>query len=85
MLSKFYLLAFTLAFYSCTSFLTDPQKIVDKSIEAAGGDRYLNSTIEFDFRDRHYVAKRKGGSFSYERILKSQLEPFATSYQTKAM
>ena len=73
MLSKFYLLVFTLVFYSCTAFLTDPQKIVDKSIEAAGGDRYLNSTIEFDFRDRHYVAKRKGGSFSYERIFKNPI------------
>lgn len=73
MLSKFYPLVFTLVFYSCTSFLTDPQKIIDKSIEAAGGDRYLNSTIEFDFRDRHYVAKRKGGSFSYERIFKDSI------------
>lgn len=73
MLSKFYLLVFTLVFYSCTSFLTDPQKIIDKSIEAAGGNRYLNSTIEFDFRDRHYVAKRNGGSFSYERIFKDSI------------
>ena len=73
MLSKFYLLVFTLVFYSCTSFLTDSQKIIDKSIEAAGGDRYLNSTIEFDFRDRHYVAKRNGGSFSYERIFKNPI------------
>jgi hypothetical protein len=73
MRSKFYLLVFTLVFYSCTSFLTDPQKIIDKSIEAAGGDKYLNSTIEFDFRNRHYVAKRKGGSFSYERIFKDSI------------
>ena len=70
MLSKFSLLVFTVALFSCTNFLTDPQKIIDKSIEAAGADTYLNSTIEFDFRERHYVAKRNGGSFSYERIFK---------------
>lgn len=33
----------------------------------------MNSTIEFDFRDRHYVAKRNGGSFSYERIFKNPI------------
>ena len=73
MLSKFYLLVFTLTLFSCTNFLTDPQKIVDKSIAAAGGEKYLNSTIEFDFRDRHYLAKRNGGSFSYERIFKDSI------------
>jgi hypothetical protein len=56
--------------YSCQSNLTDPQIIIDKAITAAGGEKYLNSTIEFDFRDRHYVARREGGTFSYERIFK---------------
>jgi hypothetical protein len=55
---------------ACTSDLTDPQKIIDKAITASGGDKYLNSTIEFDFRDRYYIAKRQGGIFSYERITK---------------
>jgi hypothetical protein len=73
MLSKFYFTLSVVALTSCTTFLTDPEKIVDKSIEAAGGDTYLNSTIEFDFRDRHYIAKRKGGSFSYERIFKDSI------------
>ncbi|MCE2996072.1 MAG: DUF6503 family protein [Cyclobacteriaceae bacterium] len=49
----------------------NPQQIVDKAIAAAGGELYLNSTIEFDFRGRHYVANRKGGKFSYERIFKN--------------
>lgn len=73
MLFKIYLLIFTVVFSSCTTFLTDPQKIIDKSIKAAGGDKYLKSTIEFDFRNRHYVAKRDGGSFSYERIFKDSM------------
>ena len=73
MLSKFSCCIISIALTSCSTFLTDPQKIIDKSIEAAGGDNYLNSTIEFDFRDRKYVAKRNGGSFSYERIFKDSL------------
>lgn len=59
---------------ACNSNLTDPQKIIDKAIAAAGGDKYLNSTIEFDFRDRHYIAKRQGGIFSYERITRDSVK-----------
>ncbi|MEQ1586976.1 MAG: DUF6503 family protein [Cyclobacteriaceae bacterium] len=55
---------------ACNSNLNDPQKIIDKAIATSGGEKYLNSTIEFDFRDRHYIAKREGGIFSYERITK---------------
>ncbi len=55
---------------ACKSNLTDPQKIIDQAIATAGGEKYLSSTIEFDFRDRHYIAKREGGMFSYERIFK---------------
>lgn len=49
----------------------DPQQIIDKAIAAAGGDLYLNSSIEFDFRGRHYVSNRNGGKFSYERIFRN--------------
>jgi hypothetical protein len=55
---------------SCNTTLNDPQKIIDKTIEASGGKKYLNSTIEFDFRERHYMAQREGGKYSYERITK---------------
>jgi hypothetical protein len=58
-------LVFLLA--ACSSTLTDPQLIIDKAIQASGGDRYLNATIDLDFRDRHYQAKRSGGNFSYQR------------------
>jgi hypothetical protein len=60
----------TILFFSCNSNLTDPQKIIDKAIAASGGDKYLDATIEFDFRDRHYVSSRKGGLFTHERITK---------------
>lgn len=59
---------------ACNSNLTDPQKIIDKAIAASGGDKYLKSTTEFDFRDRHYIAKRQGGIFSYERITKDSVK-----------
>ena len=57
-----------LLFNSCNSNYSDPQKIVDKVILQYGGNKYLHSTIEFDFRKRHYVAIREGGIYSYERI-----------------
>jgi len=56
--------------WSCNTALTDPQKIIDKAIASAGGDKFINSVIEFDFRDRHYIAKRERGKFSYERVFK---------------
>lgn len=59
-----------LSAWSCTTTLTDPQQIIDKAIVASGGEKYTNSRIEFDFRERHYVAIREGGKFSYERVFK---------------
>ena len=43
-------------------------EIIYKSIELAGGNKFEKSIIEFDFRDRHYYAKRKSGDFSLMRI-----------------
>lgn len=61
---------------ACSSNHTDPQKIIDKAIEVAGGDKFLRSTIEFDFRDRHYITRRTGGTFSHERIFKDSAHTF---------
>lgn len=58
---------------ACESKLTDAQKIIDKTLQESGGEKYNNATIEFDFRDRHYIAKRNGGSFSYERVFEDTL------------
>lgn len=49
------------------------QDIVDKAINAIGGEQFKNSEIEFDFRDRHYKALRNGWKFQYERIWKDSL------------
>lgn len=67
-LSLFIIIISAAQLIGCNTKLSDPQKIIDKTIEAAGGEKYLHSTIGFDFRDMHYVASRNGGSFSYERI-----------------
>ena len=66
MMRNYYFFLFVLFLTACRE--NNPQLIIDKAIEAAGGDKYLHSTIEFDFRGRHYKAIREGGKFSYERI-----------------
>ncbi len=58
---------------SCSGTLSDPQEIVDKSLFAHGGDKYLSAEIEFDFRDRHYITKRNDGVYSKERIFKDSV------------
>jgi hypothetical protein len=56
----------------------DSQKIIDKAIEVAGGEKYLHSTVEFNFRGRHYLAIRDGGKFSYHRIFKNDKDSTQT-------
>lgn len=59
-------LAFLIAtFYSCDD--SKPQRIVDNAIDAHGGKAYRSFHLEFDFRNRHYTASRKGGLFTYTR------------------
>jgi hypothetical protein len=58
---------------ACNNNFTDPQKIIDKAIAASGDEKYLNSTIEFDFRDRHYISTRSGGMYTHERIAKDSI------------
>lgn len=58
------LLLLTLFFtvFSCKDKdnLPTAQIIVDKSIEACGGELYSKNAISFDFRDRHYSSEPKG-------------------------
>ncbi len=70
---RFLCLLIAITFTACTSYLKDPQEIIDKTTKAAGGDLYLNSIIEFDVRDKHYIAKRHDGIFSIEQIFKDSL------------
>lgn len=60
-----------LIFASCTSKeRSKAQMIVDKAIEASGGEKFNNSVISFDFRGRHYRAERTNGVFKYTREFK---------------
>lgn len=47
---------------------TQAQLIVDRAIEAHGSSRVSGYVIEFNFRGRHYLSRREGGLFQYERI-----------------
>jgi uncharacterized protein YajQ (UPF0234 family) len=41
--------------------------VINKAIARAGGKVLDNATITFDFRDKHYKAKRENGNFSLTR------------------
>lgn len=55
----------SLVCFCCDS--NSSQKIVDRSIEAHGGQKFEKIKIEFDFRGRHYTSTRDGGIFTYTR------------------
>tara|TARA_R110000787_G_scaffold167495_10_gene280451 strand:- start:1280 stop:2023 length:744 start_codon:yes stop_codon:yes gene_type:complete len=46
------------------------QQIIDASMEVSGVNKIPNSTLSFDFRDKHYVAQRNTGKFKLRRISK---------------
>ena len=77
MMKSFLYLVILLVLWSCgDGSLTDPQLIVDKSIEVHGGEHYNNMFAEFDFRERHYTVERKGGrngTFTYTRVTQDSL------------
>jgi hypothetical protein len=45
----------------------DAQKIVDAAIKVRGGERFEKMVLNFDFRNKHYSAKRNKGIFTYTR------------------
>lgn len=59
-------LIISLSVASCDS-RTEAEKIVDRSIEAHGGDLYKTAKISFDFRDIHYEIFKGESSFEYSR------------------
>lgn len=74
MLKKIILLfILTTSIFSCNKALKDADVIINKSIEVSGGKFIENSSIEFDFRDKHYKAIRNNGKFQYERIFKDSM------------
>ena len=52
----------------------DPaQEIVDKAIEEAGGEKYRQATVYFNFRGHRYKSSRNGGEFYLERLVVDSL------------
>lgn len=56
-----------LLFASCDSAPETAQDVVDRSIQAHGGDIINASRISFEFRGHSFVLDRHDGLFSYER------------------
>ena len=53
---------------SCGNNNNNPQFIIDNAIEVSGGTLLDSSSIHFNFRDKHYLAKRNKGDFLYGRL-----------------
>lgn len=53
-------------FHAC-SVKPTAQKIIDSTISTHGGKAFEKFQADFDFRDKHYTASRKGGEFTYIR------------------
>jgi hypothetical protein len=53
---------------ACGPTQPDAQFIIDRAIERAGGDAYLDTEIEFKFRQHHYRTVRQGGLYSHHRM-----------------
>ncbi|WP_242157597.1 DUF6503 family protein [Aestuariivivens sediminis] len=57
----------TMVFACSDHNFPEADAIINKSIEVSGGKRFEHSTIDFDFRDRHYKAIRDKGYFLLTR------------------
>jgi hypothetical protein len=53
--------------------MNEGQRIIDNAIEVHGGDLYERMKVDFDFRGRHYSAKRDHGRFIYTREFKDSI------------
>lgn len=69
------IIVFTLVMFSCKNEKKDlvnqslsAIEIVNKSIEVSGGDAFENAVISFNFRDKHYSARRHNGQFELSRL-----------------
>lgn len=70
---RFLLPAFLILSVAACRQEPDPQAIVDAAIARHGGDVLVHAEVSFDLRGRHYIARRDGGIFSYERFIYDSL------------
>ncbi|MEX0996547.1 MAG: DUF6503 family protein [Flavobacteriaceae bacterium] len=64
-----------LVLISCNQSKTEftAQKVIDKTIETAGGNLYENAEVTFTFRNIIYKSVRQNGQYSLQRILPDTL------------
>jgi len=46
---------------------SNAQAIINKAIAVHGGEQFENLNLSFDFRDKHYTARRNNGLYTYTR------------------
>jgi hypothetical protein len=47
--------------------------VLERAVEAHGGDVLDHAVVEFDFRGRHFTVRRDGGSFEYVRAYRDSM------------
>ncbi|GCC51535.1 hypothetical protein SanaruYs_17600 [Chryseotalea sanaruensis] len=67
MQKKYWLVLIIPILFNACSTAPTAQEIVDSAILAHGGKTFDKFQVDFDFRDKHYTAIRKGGEFTYIR------------------
>ena len=74
-MKKLFLFSLICIILSCNN-VKEPnaQDIINKAIEVSGGDKIANSTISFNFRNKHYKAIRNNGEFHLEREFQDSLD-----------
>ncbi|MFL0354407.1 DUF6503 family protein [Xanthomarina sp. GH4-25] len=77
-MNKFVFLIICIGFsiLSCKNQKTtvlNANEIINKSIDVSGGETFDASTIAFNFRDKHYIAKRNNGIFQLVRQYKDSI------------
>ncbi len=73
-MQKIFILLVSVVLVSCTGKKPQgktAQQIIDQSISICGGERYVNSQISFDFRDRSYFLEQEDGKRILRRIFKT--------------
>ena len=53
--------------------LSEADRIIAQAIEKAGGEKYENAIIEFQFRENFYTSNRKEGLYELTRLRKDSL------------
>ena len=63
------------ALLSCNQEKTAAE-VVAESIYVYGGDPIYRSVVDFDFRDKHYIAAYDGGHFTLERLFEDSINTY---------